>query len=284
MEAEGSAETGRAAGEDASAGGVVAGLVGPLRGELDRVPGAGREAVPRRDTEVDVLGHGVLSFPPARRVGQGVGYVTAEAGHVESARVDLPVAPFQVADGALGAPAVGAADRGGGLDHREVLDGRPRVPAVALVLALPAVEPGVAVDRAGGAVVLVRRGRIGAVRLADDGVEHVAVAAAGVVGPAVAREVDDAVLGDAAGRERAGQGAVTVEDQPDDVRAGSGDGVVDHHTVHGAPWALVVAVVGAPAGDLVDGAALGLQRGDEPGGGERGGHESVLRSGAWVPV
>src|SRR3546814_14709937 len=81
----------------------------------------------------------------------------SELGHGETARVDLPVRPLQVANGRLLGPAVVTADRRRGLDHRLILHGRPRVLAVSQVLALDPVEPVVPVGRPRGALVVVRR-------------------------------------------------------------------------------------------------------------------------------
>src|SRR5690606_34173114 len=81
----------------------------------------------------------------------------------------------------------------------------------------------------------------------------------GVVGPAVADEVDPAVLGDHTVAQRAGQTGVALAADLHRSGAALGDGVVDHHTVHRAEGALVVAVVVAPVAHLDDGEALSDQ-------------------------
>lgn len=252
-------------------------------GVQDAVPAEG-ERGPLAAGQVDVdgiglvqaVGHFVLLHvgPAARRLCQARLQVGAERRHREAARVRLLVGPLQVADAGLLAPAVRAANGRGGLDHRGVLHRGPGVPAVAPVLALPPVEPGVAVDGARAALVLVRGGRPGAVGLVGDGPEHRRVAAAGVVGAAVADQVDRAVLGDAPGGERAGQVRPPAEDHAHHVGARTGHRVVDDHALDRSPGALPVAVVGAPAGHLVDGAALGLERGHQPVRAERCRHAS----------
>ena len=124
-------------------------------------------------------------------------------GHPGAARVDLARLPLQVADHrAPLVPAVAPADRGRRPLDRLELGRRPRVLAVAEVLALEAVEVAVAVG-----VRLVVGGQR---RLGDDRAQDVVVAEAGVVGAAVADEVDRAVLGDDAVAQRAGQAAVAV--------------------------------------------------------------------------
>src|SRR3546814_3535530 len=105
----------------------------------------------------------------------------SELGHGETARVDLPVRPLQVANGRLLGPAVVTADRRRGLDHRLILHGRPRVLAVSQVLALEPVEPVVPVGRTRGALVVVRRRRSRAVVLGDDRVQHSGRTPAGMV-------------------------------------------------------------------------------------------------------
>jgi hypothetical protein len=116
----------------------------------------------------------------------------------------------------------------------------------------------------GGA--LVRRGQRAA--LGDDGGEHVGVARARMVGPAVADEVDGAVLGDHAVAQGPRQVGSAVVAQGDGGVGAGGDGVVDHHAVDRPPGALVVAVVGPPAVVLHDGDALVPQGGDEGVGGQ----------------
>jgi hypothetical protein len=154
-----------------------------------------------------------------------------------------------VADDGLGTPAVRAADGGRRPDDRLHLRGRPRVDAVAEVLALEAVEVPVAVRRARRTVVLMRGGGPVVVPLVDDRGQHRRVAAAGVVGAAVGDEVDFAVAADDAVAERTGKLGV----------AGEADG---------PPGALVVAVVSSPAGVLDDLDAFGAEGGYETIGGK----------------
>ncbi len=78
-----------------------------------------------------------------------------------------------------------------------------------------------------------------------------------MVGAAVADEVDGAVLGDDAVAQRSGQGGVSVAADPHCGGGALGHCVVDHHPVHGAPLALVVAVVVFPVAYFDDGQALG---------------------------
>src|SRR5690606_15711182 len=133
----------------------------------------------------------VAAARPGRRVLEALGDAAADAPHGHAARVDLPGLPFGVADHrgvAVLAPAVRAQDRGRRADHGLDLHVRPRVLAVAEVLALEAVEVPVAVG-----VGLVVGGQV---PLGDHGAEHVVVAQARVVGAAVADQVHAAVLGD----------------------------------------------------------------------------------------
>jgi hypothetical protein len=162
--------------------------------------------------------------------------------------VNLAGLPLVVADHGLGAPAVRAADAGGGAGDGLDLYLGPRVEVVAHVDALEAVEMAVSV----GVGLVVGRHLL----LVDDGLENVIVAAAGVVGAAVPDQMYGAVLGDHAVTQRAGQAAVSVAAQGDAVRRAGGHGVVNHHAVHGAPWPLVVAVVMGPVADFDDGHAL----------------------------
>ena len=108
--------------------------------------------------------------------------------HRDAARIDLPRLPLLVADHRVLVPAVRAADRGRGLLDRRELRRGPGVLAVAEVLALEAVEVAVAV----GVRLVVRRA---APLLVDHRAQDVVVAETGVVGAAVADEVDLAVLG-----------------------------------------------------------------------------------------
>ncbi len=100
-----------------------------------------------------------------------------------------------------------AADRRRHPLDREELRGRPRVLAVTEVDALEAVERPVAVRV--GLVVYGQRG------LVDDGLLDIVVAHPGVVGTAVADEVDGAVLGDDAVTQRARKRAVAVAAEGD---------------------------------------------------------------------
>jgi hypothetical protein len=106
----------------------------------------------------------------------------------------------------------------------------------------------------------------------DDRAQYVVVAEAGVVGASVADEVDDALLVDDAVAQRSGQGAVSVAADFDTALGALGDGVVGHHTVHGAPGALVVAVVVPPVVDLDDRQALRPEGVEEPVSGQRSCH------------
>src|SRR5690606_36579958 len=175
----------------------------------------------------------------------------AHVAHAEAARVDLPRLPLGVSDHRALVPAVVPAHGGGrALDGLE-LGGRPGVFAVAEVLALEAVEVPVAIHR---------RLVVGGQRaFGDDRAEDVVVAQAGVVGAAVADEVDAAVLGDHTVAERAGQTAVAALADAHRPGDAPGDGVVDHHAVHRAEGALVVAVVVAPVAYLDDGEPLSDQ-------------------------
>jgi hypothetical protein len=99
-----------------------------------------------------------------------------------------------------------------------------------------------------------------------------------VVGAAVPDEVDAAVLGDDAMRERTRQtGVALAADLHGAGRAGR-HGVVDHHAVHGTPRAGVVAVVLAPVADLDDDDTLSLEGAHEVGGGHGWGHQVTSRS------
>jgi hypothetical protein len=99
--------------------------------------------------------------------------------------------------------------------------------------------------------------------LGDDGLEHVRVAEAGMVGAAVADQMHGPVLGDHAVAQRAGQVRVAVAHDLDRGRGALGHGVVDHHAVHRTPRALGVAVVVLPVAGLDDVDALGAeQRGE----------------------
>jgi hypothetical protein len=169
---------------------------------------------------------------------------------VRPLRIALPIRPLQVPDHRLGAPVECACQSGRRPHHGLHLHGGPRVLAVAEVLALEAVEAGVAVDRPVTALVFVRGGGAGAVVLGDHRGEDVGVAAAGVVGPAVADEVDGAVSADDAVAEGSGEVLDAVEAHGDGRHGLGGDGVVEHDAVDGAPLADVVAVVGAPSSDL----------------------------------
>src|SRR5690606_18995304 len=196
--------------------------------------GDGPEGVARPDG----VRAAVAAARPGRRVLEALGDAAADAPHGHAARVDLPGLPFGVADDrgvAVLAPAVRAQHSGRRADHGLHLHVRPRVLAVAEVLALEAVEVPVAVG-----VGLVVGGQV---PLGDDGAEHVVVAEAGVVGAAVADEVHAAVLGDDAVAEGAGQAGVALAADVDRGLRTLGHGVVDHHPVHRPPRALVVPVV-----------------------------------------
>src|SRR5690606_3660275 len=126
----------------------------------------------------------------------------ADVAHGWAGTVVLPRLPLGAADGRALVPAVVPAHGGGrALDGLE-LDVRPGVFAVAEVLALEAVKVPVAVG--------VRLVVGGQTALGDDGAQDVVVAEAGVVGAAVADEVDAAVLGDDAVAEGAGQARVAL--------------------------------------------------------------------------
>jgi hypothetical protein len=119
--------------------------------------------------------------------------------------------------------------RPGPHDRVELLLG-PGILAVAEVLALEAVEVPVAV----GVRLVVRRQTL----LRDHRAQDLVVAEAGLVGAAVADQMDRAVLGDHAVAQRAGQLLVAVPAELDGVPAAPGHGLVDHHAVDRVPGAL----------------------------------------------
>ncbi|CAK7283661.1 hypothetical protein SGPA1_21636 [Streptomyces misionensis JCM 4497] len=221
------------------------------RGDQGGLPPDMEEPGPR---EGRVLGLGAglgIARPPAGLVREPVGDARPQAVHGEAPRVLLAGLPLLVADDRALRPPVVPADRGGHLLDGLLLRLGPRVLAVAEVDALEAVEVPVAVDVG---LVVPRQ-----LRLVDDRPQHVAVTEPGVVGAAVADEVDVTVLVDHAVAERPRQTGVAVVADVHGVLGARGDGVVDHDAVHRAPGPLGVAVVVAPVAHLVDRQALRAQ-------------------------
>ncbi len=210
-------------------------LVGDGRARGARVGPCGRHEPREVHHGLRGRGRGGLAEPG--------GDALPHAGHREAAGVDLGVGPLLVPDHRTRAPPVGAADRRRGRLYRLQLGGGPGILAVAEVDAFEAVEAGVAV----GVVLVGRRQRR---RLGHHGAQHVVVAQSGVVGAAVADQVDGAVLGDHAVAEGAGKVGAAFEAQADGRVGAGGHRVVDHHAVDRAPCSLRVPVVGAPAGVL----------------------------------
>jgi hypothetical protein len=180
----------------------------------------------------------------------------AQPAHREAAGINLPRLPLQVADHARRAPAVDPAERRRHPLDRIELCGWPRVMAIAEVLALPSVERCIAV-----CISLVGCGQRA---FGDDGLEDIAVSASGVVGPAVSDEVDRAVLGDHTMAQRTRKALVSVLADADGVARTGRHRVVDHHATDRTPRALVVSVVGSPAGTLDDPHAFCAQCRDQP--------------------
>src|SRR5690606_33564466 len=221
----------------------------------------------------------VAAARPGRRVLEALGDAAADAPHGHAARVDLPGLPFGVADHAgvaVLAPAVRPEYGGRRADHGLHLHVRPRVLAVAEVLALEAVEVPVAVG--------VRLVVDGQRAFGDDRPEHVVVAQARVVGAAVADQVHAAVLGDDAVAQRPGQTRVALAADVHCAGTALGHRVVNHHPVHRPPRALRVAVVVAPVADLHDRQALSLQGLEEAARGQGLCHGSSRHDGAPGPV
>src|SRR5690606_10153000 len=274
---------GRAGQLEGLAGGEAVGVLQSVEGGDLPVAGAGPEGVLGDGPQGVALAYRVRAARAGGRCRGRCGLVACQPvvdafphrRHGEPARVDLAGLPLEVPDHRAFVPAVVARDGGGCLLDREQLLRRPRVLAVAEVLAFEAVEVPVAVG-----VGLVVGGQV---PLGDVGAEDVVVAEARVVGATVADEVDVALLADHAVAEGSGQAGVAAAADVDRVVVAAGDGVVDHHAVHRAPRTLAVAVVVAPVAFLDDREAFRSQGGEESVGGHGWRHEGLQTCGSPGP-